>query len=39
VGVTPASSATSVAAPGDQLTLLPARSFSITLTPGYAPKL
>ena len=39
VGVTPASSATSVPAPGDQLTLLPARSFSITLTPGYAPKL
>ena len=37
VGVTPASTATSVAAPGDILTLLPGRSFMITFTPGYAP--
>ncbi|MDY7544795.1 TonB-dependent receptor [Glaciimonas sp. CA11.2] len=32
VGVTPASTKTSVPAPGDQLTLLPARSTSLTLT-------
>jgi iron complex outermembrane receptor protein len=38
VGVTPASVATSVAAPGDILTLLPARSLSFTVTFGYAPQ-
>ena len=38
VGVTPASTATSVSAPGDILTLLPARSFSVTATFGYAPR-
>lgn len=38
VGVTPASKATSVAAPGDILTLLPARSISLTMTFGYAPQ-
>ena len=32
VGVTPASTTTSIPAPGDQLTLLPARSTSLTLT-------
>jgi iron complex outermembrane receptor protein len=37
VGVTPASTATSIAAPGDILTLLPARSVSLTVTFGYAP--
>jgi iron complex outermembrane recepter protein len=36
VGVTPATVGTAPN-PLDQLTLLPARSFSITLTPGYAP--
>jgi iron complex outermembrane recepter protein len=38
VGVTPASTTTSVAAPGDILTLLPARSISLTFTAGYAPR-
>ncbi len=38
VGVNPASTASSVAAPGDVLTLLPARSIMITITAGYAPK-
>ena len=37
-GVTAASTATSVASPNDQLQLLPARSFSSTFTPGYAPR-
>jgi iron complex outermembrane receptor protein len=37
VGVTPASTATSAPAPGDILTLLPARSISLTVTFGYAP--
>ena len=37
VGVTPASTASSVAAPGDLLIMLPARSFSLTVTFGYAP--
>jgi iron complex outermembrane recepter protein len=37
VGVTPASTASNIAAPGDVLTLLPARSFSMTVTFGYAP--
>jgi iron complex outermembrane receptor protein len=37
VGVTPASTATSVAGPNDILTLLPARSISLTVTFGYAP--
>ncbi|HTD03375.1 TonB-dependent receptor, partial [Undibacterium sp.] len=32
VGVTPAAKTTSAPAPGDQLTLLPARSFSLSLT-------
>jgi iron complex outermembrane receptor protein len=38
VGITPASTATSVAAPGDVLTLLAGRSISITITGGYAPR-
>jgi iron complex outermembrane receptor protein len=37
-GVTAASTASNAPAPGDQLQLLPARSFSITFTPAYAPK-
>ena len=37
VGVTPASTATSVPAPGDQLALLPGRSVSLSITFGYAP--
>jgi iron complex outermembrane receptor protein len=37
VGVNPASTATSVASPNDILTLLPARSVSLTVTFGYAP--
>lgn len=37
VGVNAASTATSVASPNDILTLLPARSFSLTMTFGYAP--
>jgi iron complex outermembrane recepter protein len=36
VGVAPASTATSVASPNDILTLLPARSVSLTVTFGYA---
>jgi len=38
VGVNPASTASQCRAPGDILTLLPARSFMVTITPGYAPK-
>ena len=42
VGVTPATAATAAVAyvqsPGDLLNLLPARSISITITGGYAPK-
>ena len=38
VAVTPASTKTSIAAPGDILTLLAARSFSISLVGGYAPR-
>jgi iron complex outermembrane receptor protein len=37
VGVNAASTATSVASPNDILTLLPARSVSLTVTFGYAP--
>jgi len=37
VGLTPASTTTSAAAPGDILTLLPARSIGLTVTFGYAP--
>jgi iron complex outermembrane receptor protein len=37
VGVAPASSKTNVPAPGDILTLLPARSISLTMTFGCAP--
>jgi len=37
VGVSPASATTSVASPNDILTLLPARSVSLTVTFGYAP--
>ena len=37
VGVNAASAATSVASPNDILTLLPARSVSLTVTFGYAP--
>jgi len=38
VGVAPASSKSNAPAPGDILTLLPARSISLTMTFGYAPK-
>jgi iron complex outermembrane recepter protein len=38
VGVTPASASTSIAAPGDVLTILPGRSVMVTLTVGYSPK-
>jgi len=42
VGVTPATAATAAVAyvqsPGDLLNLLPARSITITITGGYAPK-
>ena len=37
VGVTPASTKTSVPAPGDQLTLMAGRSVSVAVTFGYAP--
>jgi iron complex outermembrane receptor protein len=37
-GVTAASTASNAPNAGDQLQLLPARSFSITFTPAYAPK-
>ncbi len=37
-GVNPFSSKSNVPAPGDVLTLLPARSVSMTMTFGYAPK-
>ena len=37
VGVTPASTATSVPAPGDQLALMAGRSVSFSMTFGYAP--
>src|SRR5579883_949625 len=38
VGVTPASAKSNAPAPGDILTLLPARSFTISMTFGYAPE-
>ena len=38
VGVTPASTKTSVAAPGDFLSLMAGRSVSVAVTFGYAPK-
>jgi iron complex outermembrane receptor protein len=42
VGITPGVAATAsapfVASPSDQLNLLPGRSFSLTITGGYAPK-
>lgn len=38
VGVVPFSTKSNAPAPGDTLTLLPARSISITMTFGYAPK-
>jgi iron complex outermembrane receptor protein len=38
VGVSPFSSKSNAPAPGDVLTLLPARSVSLTVTFGYAPK-
>ncbi len=38
VGVVPASTKSNLPAPGDILTLLPARSISITTTFGYAPR-
>ena len=37
VGVAPATTASNLPAPGDTLTLLPARSFNVTMTFGYAP--
>jgi iron complex outermembrane receptor protein len=39
VGVSPFSSKSNVPAPGDILTLLPARSISVTMTFGYAPRM
>ena len=39
VGISPASKKSNALAPGDILTLLPARSISLTMTFGYAPKL
>lgn len=39
VGVVPASTKTSVAAPGDFLTLLAGRSIAGSVTFGYAPRL
>ena len=38
VGVTPASTASNAPAAGDTLTLLPARSLSVAMTFGYAPR-
>ena len=38
VGVTPASAASSLPAPGDQLALMAGRSVSVSMTFGYAPK-
>ncbi len=38
VGITAASTSSNAPAPGDVLTLVPARSFSVTKTFGYAPK-
>ncbi len=38
VGITPASTASSAAAPGDFLTLMAGRSVSVAMTFGYAPK-
>jgi len=38
VGVSPASTTTNVAAPGDFLTLMAGRSVSVAMTLGYAPK-
>jgi iron complex outermembrane recepter protein len=38
VGVTPASTKTSAPAPGDQLTILPGRSVSLTFTVGFSPR-
>lgn len=39
VGVNPASTKSNAPAPGDILTMLPARSISLTVTFGYAPKM
>jgi len=39
VGVAPFTTASNLPAAGDVLTLLPARSFNVTMTFGYAPKL
>jgi iron complex outermembrane receptor protein len=39
VGIAPASTKSNAPAPGDILTLLPARSLSVTMTFGYAPRL
>jgi len=38
VGVTPASTTTSLPSPNDQLNILPGRSVSLTMTFGYAPE-
>jgi iron complex outermembrane receptor protein len=38
VGVSPASTRSSLAAPGDVLTLMAARSVSLTLTVGFSPQ-
>jgi iron complex outermembrane receptor protein len=38
VGITAASTKSNAPAPGDVLTIVPARSFSVTMTFGYAPK-
>ncbi len=38
VGVAPASTATSVPAPGDFLTLMAGRSIAVSMTLGYAPR-
>jgi iron complex outermembrane receptor protein len=38
VGVNPASTKSSLPAPGDVLTLLPGRSVSLTLTFGFSPR-
>ena len=38
IGVTPASSKSNLPAPGDQLSLMAARSLSLAVTFGYAPK-
>ena len=38
VGVTPASTASNVPAPGDFLTLMAGRSVAVSMTFGYAPR-